>query len=82
MIDIYGTPTCTWCVKAKKLADSHGLKYTYKEITSSNTSVLAELRSRFSGVTTVPQIFWDHVHIGGYDDFESEISKRSGIIKR
>ena len=36
MILIYGTPTCGFCLRAKKLAARHGLQHEYKDITYSS----------------------------------------------
>ncbi len=64
-IIIFTKPGCPWCVKAKDLLSQKGL--TYKEFDVTNPVYLKEMLSRSNGLTTVPQIFIDNKHIGGYD---------------
>jgi len=71
MIDIYGTPVCTWCAKAKETAEAIGVKYNYIDITEDNNmEIFAE---KFPNAKTVPQITWHGRHLGGYTEFASEI---------
>ncbi len=63
---IYSTNTCPYCVMAKKLLQEKELSYTEIRVDLDD-----EARDRMiarSGRRTVPQIFIDDVHIGGYDD--------------
>ena len=63
---VYGKPGCTYCVKAKKLLESKGLAYTYKEV-GTDVSV-AELFAEIGHeVRTVPQIMVDKHLIGDYN---------------
>lgn len=76
MIVIYGRDNCSWCTKAKNLAEQYRLKYEYKNTNDSDT--LNELKAAFPAVKTVPQIWWDNRHLGGYDSFASEIENTLG----
>ena len=71
MITIYGHSRCGWCTKAKKLAESYNLEYNYKDTDIQEN--LNDLKKDLPNVKTVPQIWWDDRHIGGYEDFASEI---------
>ena len=51
---------------AKKLLEQ--LQIDYKEISIDNNNALREEMISLSGRKTVPQIFLDNNHIGGYDD--------------
>lgn len=64
---IYTLPTCSYCIKAKKLL----LKYRipYQEIIV--TQAIMRQLSKRTGMTTVPQIFINGKFIGGY----TELSK-------
>jgi glutaredoxin len=76
MIIIYGNETCPWCVKAKTLAQQYGLEHEWK-----NTDVkanLEELKSANLEATTIPQIWWNDRHIGGYREFANEIQNTLG----
>lgn len=76
MITIYGHARCGWCVKAKKLAEQYHLKYEWKDTDMSEN--LNDLKKKFPNVKTVPQIWWDDRHIGGYEQFSSEIENTLG----
>jgi glutaredoxin 1 len=72
MIEIYGTTTCSFCLRAKKLASRHNIAYEYKNIEE------AQFRTELDGkmttpYSTVPQIFWHGKYIGGYDQLNTEI---------
>jgi len=68
-IVIYTTPFCGYCSAAKSLLDKK--EVAYEEI---DVSMDAELRSQViekTGQRTVPQIFINDEHIGGYDDLNA-----------
>lgn len=65
-IEIYTTPTCPYCVKAKKLLDSKGVQY--EEIDVDTDEVKYQEMIKRSGRKTVPEIFIDGKFIGGCDD--------------
>lgn len=65
-IEIYTTPTCPYCHAAKALLAEKGADYT--EITVLDPSLRQTMTQRAQGRRTVPQIFIDDAHIGGYDD--------------
>lgn len=63
---IYSTTMCPYCVRAKNLLDKKGVSFT-----EYNLDERPELRSEMeqrSGRTSVPQIFIDDFHVGGFDD--------------
>lgn len=73
MIEIYGTPTCGFCLRAKKLAERYQLPYEYKDISSIEANRV-ELNERYgSEPRTVPQIYWNDKYIGGYNELAEEI---------
>ena len=77
MIDIYGTATCSFCLRAKKLCERMGLEYEYKDI--GYEKYKSELDGLLTeGYKTVPQIFRYTTHIGGYNEFASELENTSG----
>lgn len=63
---IYSTATCLYCIRAKQLLEAKGLVYT--EIQVDQDDAAREKMMTLSGRRTVPQIFIDDQHIGGYDD--------------
>ena len=73
MIRIYGTPVCSWCSKAKELAESHDFKYQYIDLTEGDN--MSKFSEEFPEAKSVPQITWHGRHIGGYFDFAKEIEE-------
>lgn len=66
-VEIYTTPICPYCVRAKNLLDKK--KQDYKEIDVSRDPALRDaMIQRAGGQRTVPQIFINGQHIGGSDD--------------
>ncbi|TWT15854.1 glutaredoxin 3 [Reyranella sp. CPCC 100927] len=65
-IEIYTTPFCGYCARAKALLDQKGATYDERDVMM-DPQARAEMRSR-TNRTTVPQIFIDGQHIGGSDD--------------
>ena len=72
-IVIYTKDTCPYCVMAKNLLQKNGLSYT--EIRVDLDEQEREKMIERSGRYTVPQIFFDDTHIGGYDDLYTYFSK-------
>ncbi len=65
---IYTRAFCGYCIAARKLLKKKGV--SYEEIdTTLNAKRKREMIER-SGRHTVPQIFIDGRHIGGYDDLD------------
>lgn len=65
---IYTRAFCGYCIAAKKLLKKKGI--SYEEIdTTLNAKRKREMIER-SARHTVPQIFIDKQHIGGYDDLD------------
>ena len=66
-VEIYTTPICPYCVRAKALLSKKGV--SYKEIDVGGDPALREsMIKRAGGKRTVPQIFIDGHHVGGSDD--------------
>ena len=65
-ITIYSTAMCPYCVRAKTLLQRKGMKWDEKRI-DQDYSLMNEMLRR-SKRRTVPQIFIDGHHVGGYDD--------------
>ena len=65
-IEIYTSPFCGYCARAKSLLDSKGADYEETDVMMDDQK-RAEMRSR-TNRTSVPQIFINGQHIGGSDD--------------
>jgi glutaredoxin 3 len=65
-IEIYTTPFCGYCARAKSLLDRKGAAYDEMDVMMDDKK-RAEMRAR-AHRTTVPQIFINGQHIGGSDE--------------
>jgi glutaredoxin 3 len=66
-ITIYTSPLCNYCEAAKRLLTRNNA--TYKEINIATIKgAMDEMIKRAKGKRTIPQIFFDDQHIGGYDE--------------
>lgn len=65
-IEIYTTPFCGYCARAKGLLDAKGAAYEEMDVMMDDRK-RSEMRER-SRRTTVPQIFINGQHIGGSDE--------------
>jgi glutaredoxin 3 len=63
---MYTTAICPYCVRAKSLLQRKGVDYEERRIEGSR-DLMREMLER-SKRRTVPQIFIDDYHVGGFDD--------------
>lgn len=64
---MYTSSLCGFCYKAKSLLKNRNI--TFDEINIDfEYENKKEMINRSKGKTTVPQIFFGNIHIGGYDD--------------
>lgn len=75
---IYTAPSCPFCARAKQLLEKKGL--SYKEIRIEADTALREEMVAKSGRQSVPQIFINGQHIGGYDDLAT-LNSQNGLDK-
>ncbi|HUW76847.1 MAG TPA: glutaredoxin 3 [Gallionella sp.] len=64
---MYSTAVCPYCVRAEQLLNRKGVQ----QIDKIRVDLLPELRKEMiekTGRRTVPQIFINGVHVGGFDD--------------
>jgi glutaredoxin 3 len=66
-IIIYSAQNCGYCTRAKELLTHKGVSYTEIRI-DLDPAKREEMLQRANGKRTVPQIFINDQHIGGYDD--------------
>jgi len=66
-VTIYTGPLCNYCDAAKRLLTRNNVEY--KEINIATVEgAMDEMIVKAKGKRTIPQIFFDDQHIGGYDD--------------
>jgi glutaredoxin 3 len=65
-VDIYTTPYCPFCTRAKKLLANKKVEFNEIDL-SENPDKFEEMLSKSNGARTVPQIFVNGEHIGDCD---------------
>ena len=78
-IEVYSTAVCPYCVAAKNLLKSKGLQWDEVRV-DANPSLRDLMLERSGGRRTVPQIFINDQHVGGYDDLVA--ADRSGKLAK
>ena len=66
MIEIWGKPQCPFCDQAKRLCETRGLKFSYKQLGVDFDR--EEVLQLFPGARTFPQIKVNGLPVGGYDN--------------
>ena len=66
-ITIYTGPLCNYCEAAKRLLKRNNADYNEIDI-SKVDGAMNEMIKKANGKRTIPQIFFDEKHIGGYDE--------------
>lgn len=66
-VELYTTPYCPYCIRAKQYLDKKGIEYTEIDV-AANPELRQLMIERSSGGQTVPQIFINDQSIGGCDD--------------
>ncbi len=69
-VEIYTTPTCPYCLAAKRLLTRKGAAFTEIDV-SRDPNVRTAMTARAGGRRSVPQIFIGGVHVGGSDDIHA-----------
>lgn len=64
--EVFTKPGCPYCVAAKQLLVKRNIPFVERDITRRDH--WEEITSRVPGFRTVPQVFLDGRHIGGFDD--------------
>jgi glutaredoxin 3 len=69
-VEIYTTPTCPYCLAAKRLLTKKGVGFAEIDV-SRDPSLRIAMTERAGGRRTVPQIFIGGTHVGGSDDLHA-----------
>ena len=81
-VTIYTGPYCNYCDAAKRLLTRNDVPY--KEINVAEVDgARDEMIKKANGKRTIPQIFFDDQHIGGYDEVRAleKENKLQAILK-
>jgi glutaredoxin 3 len=77
-IEVYSSATCPYCVLAKQLLERKNLSFEEIRVDLCPEKK-EEMLSRANGQRTVPQIFINGQHIGGYTDLAA--LERAGTLE-
>ena len=69
-ITVYTGPVCNYCDAAKRLLKRNNVLFTEINIAEVD-GALDEMLNKSSGKRTIPQIFFDDQHIGGYEEIRA-----------
>ena len=69
-VEMYATRVCPYCSMAEALLRSKGIEPD-KTLVDVHTEERARMRERAGGRHTVPQIFINGEHIGGFDELKA-----------
>ncbi|MGM0452130.1 MAG: glutaredoxin 3 [Thermodesulfobacteriota bacterium] len=76
-VEIYTTRVCPYCIRAKELLEDKGADYTEIAV-DGDPDRMSEAVKRSGGRKTVPQIFIDDQHVGGYDELDA-LERKGGL---
>ena len=77
-ITMYSRPLCNFCDAAKRLLIRNNLEFKEIDI-SSGPGLMDEMINKSNGKRTIPQIFFDEHHVGGYQELRA--LEKSGDLK-
>ena len=77
-VEIYTTAICPYCVSAKHFLKQKGLGYEEVRV-DTNPARREEMLTRSGGRRSVPQIFINDTHVGGFDDLVA--ADRAGHLR-
>ena len=69
-VTIYMGPMCAFCDAAKRLLNRNNISYKEINITIEE-SKMDEMLSKSNGKRTIPQIFFNDHHVGGYEELRA-----------
>tara|TARA_Y100000768_G_scaffold378511_1_gene353031 strand:+ start:259 stop:498 length:240 start_codon:yes stop_codon:yes gene_type:complete len=75
---MYSGPSCNFCDAAKRLLSRNNLEYNEIDI-STEGGLIDEMIKKANGKRTIPQIFFDDHHVGGYVELR-ELEKKGELI--
>jgi len=77
-VTVYMGPSCSFCDAAKRLLIRNNISYEEINITTEKGK-MEEMINKSKGKRTIPQIFFDSHHVGGYLELR-EIEKKGTLL--
>ena len=76
-VTMYTTTVCPFCMQAKRLLRELGIPYDEINV-EDDPALRMAMVERAGGRRTVPQIFIDEAHVGGYVELQA-LADRGGL---
>ncbi len=77
-ITVYSGPMCGYCDAAKRLLTRNNLEFINIDV-SAEDGLRDEMTKKANGRRTIPQIFFNDEHIGGYQELR-ELEKEGKLF--
>tara|TARA_B100002051_G_scaffold227732_1_gene223966 strand:+ start:357 stop:611 length:255 start_codon:yes stop_codon:yes gene_type:complete len=77
-ITVYSGPMCNYCDAAKRLLERNNLEFTNIDV-STKEGLRDEMTKKANGRRTIPQIFFDDYHVGGYQELR-DLEKNGKLL--
>lgn len=77
-VTMYCTTVCPYCIRAEMLLKQRGVTEIHKIFVDRDPAQRAVMMQR-TGRRTVPQIYIDERHVGGYDDIAA-LDRAGGLV--
>ena len=69
---VWSKDACPFCVQAKALLESRGIEFEERNVSTDWTR--EQLLEAVPNARTLPQIFLDEIHIGGFTELRRHLS--------
>ena len=77
-VTVYMGPMCSYCDAAKRLLKRNNIPYNEINVALEDEK-REEMLSKSNGKTTIPQIFFNEIHIGGYEELRA-LEKKGELL--
>ena len=77
-VDMYMGPRCNFCDAAKRLLVRNNIVFNEINI-ALQEGKREEMLSKSNGRKTIPQIFFDDLHVGGYEELRA-LEKKGELL--
>ena len=75
---VYMGPRCTFCDAAKRLLKRNNIPYNEINVALEEEK-REEMLNKSNGRRTIPQIFFNEIHIGGYEELRT-LEKKGELL--
>ena len=77
-VTVYMGPRCTFCDAAKRLLKRNNIPYNEINVALEEEK-REEMLKKSNGKRTIPQIFFNELHIGGYEELRA-LEKKGELL--